>query len=104
MDISREYIIEKLLIKNDIVESREDSYKILQPQEGFLWLQKDKIRCIYFDHSEPDAMIKLLCEAGDLTPSMTDGFLFPDIDINKNKFARKVYVSFHAHLHYQGKY
>ena len=86
MDISREYIIEKLLIKNDIVESREESYKILQPQEGSLWLQKDKIRCIYFDHSEPDAMIKLLCEAGNLTPSMTDGFLFPDIDISKNKF------------------
>ena len=88
MDISRDYIIEKLLVKTDIIETRKDSYHILKPN-GDLWLQKEKIRCIYFDHNHPDAMIKLLCEASNLKPSMSDGFFMPEINLSEK--TKKVY-------------
>jgi len=90
MDISRDYIIEKLLVKNDIIETRQDSYRILKPN-GDLCLQKEKIRCIYFDHTHPDAMIKLLCEASNLKPSMSDGFFMPEIDLSEKTFDECAY-------------
>ncbi len=93
MEISQQNIIEKVFIKNDIIESRKDTYKILLPQ-GELALQKDKIRCIYFDHTESDALIKLLCETSNVTPSMvsiSDGFLLPDIDLSKRNFDEYAY-------------
>lgn len=90
MEISLTNIIEKTFIKKDIIESRKDSYHILIPN-GNLSLQKDKIRCIYFDHNEPDAMIKLLCDASNLKPSMSDGFLMPDIDLSEKNFDECAY-------------
>ena len=90
MDISRDYIIEKLLVKTDIIETRKDSYHILKPN-GDLWLQKEKIRCIYFDHTQPDAMIKLLCEASNLKPSMSDGFFMPEINLSEKTFDECAY-------------
>lgn len=89
-DISRDYIIEKTLVNNDIVESSKNSYRFLLPK-GDLWIQKDKIRCVYFDHNEPDAMIKLLCKASDLKPSMSDGFLMPDLDLSEKNFDECAY-------------
>lgn len=90
MEISPTSIIEKTLIKHDIVESRGNSYRLLAPK-GELSLQKGKIRCIYFDHNEPDAMIKLLCESSNLKPSMSDGFLMPDIDLAAKNFDDSAY-------------
>lgn len=91
MEISLTNIIEKVFVKNDILESRDNSYRILVPKSE-LMLQKDKIRCIYFDHTEPDAMIKLLCEASTLKPSMSDGFLMPDVDISEKNFDECAYT------------
>ena len=90
MEISVPNIIEKVFVKNDILETRNDSYRILVPKSS-LMLQKDKIRCIYFNHTEPDAMIKLLTEASDLKPSMSDGFLMPDVDLSGKDFDRYAY-------------
>ena len=58
-------------------------------------MQKDKIRCIYFDHSESDAMIKLLYEAGKITASMSEGFLMPDIDPYAKDFDEYAYSAGH---------
>lgn len=90
MEISSTSIIEKTLIKHDIVESKGNSYRLLMPK-GELSLQKGKIRCIYFDHNEPDAMINLLCDNCDLKPSMSDGFLLPDIDLAEKNFDDSAY-------------
>lgn len=90
VEISSASIIEKTLIKNDIIESKGNSYRILIPK-GELSLQKGKIRCIYFDHNEPDAMIKLLCESCDLRPSLSDGFLMPDINLSQKNFDDSAY-------------
>lgn len=90
MDISTGSIFEKLFIKKDLAESKGTSYRLLVPN-GELDLQKDKIRCIYFDHSESDAMIKLLYEAGKITASMSEGFLMPDIDPYAKDFDEYAY-------------
>lgn len=90
MEFSLTNIIEKVFVKKDILESRDNSYRILVPKSKLV-LQKDKIRCIYFDHTEPDAMIKLLCEASNLKPSMSDGFLMPDVDLSGKNFDEFAY-------------
>jgi Reverse transcriptase (RNA-dependent DNA polymerase). len=90
MEISVDNILKKTLVENKIVEPKtNDEYKVLV--SNGLKLQSSKIRCIYFDHNEPDALIKLLCEASNLKPSMSDGTLMPDIDISEKSFDEQAY-------------
>lgn len=85
MSISKDYILEKTFVITGIFESIDESYRIIS-QEKNLILQKNKIKCICFNHEESDTMLKLLCEASDMKPSMSDGFLLPDIDLSNRDF------------------
>lgn len=89
-NVTRDKIIEEILIQNNLVEADQESYRLLYPI-GKLCLQKDKVRCIYFDHSEPDAMINLLCKSSIIAPSMSDNFLMPDLDFSKKDFDNHAY-------------
>lgn len=87
-------ILHKILVKCGIIEPRgSKEYNILFPNTAphFLTLQSEKIRCIYFNHNEPDALIKLLCEASNIKASMSDGTLMPDIDFSEHSFDEHAY-------------
>ena len=88
-------ILHKTLVKTEIIEPKgQKEYNVLVPNNAphFLTLQKEKIKCIYFDHKEPDALIKLLCEASNIKGSMIDGTLMPDIDFAEHSFDEHAYT------------
>lgn len=71
-------ILHKTLVKCKIIEPKNlKEYNVLIPNTSphYLTLQSEKIRCIYFDHNEPDALIKSLCEASNIQASMSEGTL-----------------------------
>lgn len=87
-------ILHKTLVKCGIIEPKgSKEYNVLVPNTApyFLTLQSDKIRCIYFDHNEPDALIKLLCEASNIRASMSEGTLMPDIGFSERSFDEQAY-------------
>ena len=85
----RDSIIKEYLVDNNILKPEKNTY-VLVDSSGGLKLQKEKIRCIFFDHKESEAMIKLLCNEIDLTPSASD-YLLPDLDISKKEFYEAAY-------------
>lgn len=87
-------ILHKTLVKCGIIEPKgTKEYNVLVPntRPHRLTLQSDKIRCIYFDHNEPDALIKLLCEASNIKASMSEGTLMPDIVFSEHSFDEQAY-------------
>lgn len=87
-------ILHKTLVKCGIIEPKDSKeYNVLIPNTApcFLTLQSEKIRCIYFNHNEPDALIKLLCEASNIKASMSDGALMPDIGFSERSFDAQAY-------------
>lgn len=87
-------ILHKTLVKCEIIEPKDSKeYNVLIPNTAphFLTLQSEKIRCIYFDHNEPDALIKLLCEASNIKASMSEGTLMPDIGFSERSFDEQAY-------------
>lgn len=88
MTISIESILHESLVKNHIIKPiGSDEYQTISPAN--LVFQKEKMRCVYFDHTEPDAMIKLLCEANSTQPSGVE--LMPDINISQKSFDESAY-------------
>lgn len=93
MDINVASIMQEAFVKNGLLNLKSDTEYIMLIPKG-LSLQKDKIRCVYFDHLEPDAMIKLLCEVSNIKPSVNDGEyieFMPDIDISVRTFDECAY-------------
>lgn len=87
-------ILHKTLVKHDIIELKDSAeYNVLIPNTApnFLTLQRDKIRCIYFDHNEPDALLKLLCDASNIKASMSEGALMPDVGLSERSFDAQAY-------------
>lgn len=88
MTISVESILYESLVKNGIIKPiGNNEYQTIDPFG--LVFQKDKMRCIYFDHTEPDAMIKLLCETNTNTPSSVE--LMPDVNMSQKTFDESAY-------------
>lgn len=88
MTISVESILYESLVKNGIIKPiGNNEYQTIDPFG--LVFQKDKMRCIYFDHTEPDAMIKLLCETNNNTPSSVE--LMPDVNMSQKTFDESAY-------------
>ena len=88
MLISVESILHESLVKNNIIKPIGNSeYQTINPT-GLIF-QKNKMRCVYFDHTEPDAMIKLLCETNTNTPSGVE--LMPDVNISQRTFDESAY-------------
>lgn len=87
-------ILHKTLVKCKIIEPKNlKEYNVLIPNTSphYLTLQSEKIRCIYFDHNEPDALIKSLCEASNIQASMSEGTLMPDIGFSERSFDEQAY-------------
>lgn len=94
MELSVESILQNALENTGIIGPMDNNeYPTIIPKD--LKLQKNKIRCIYFDHLESDAMIKLLCEINNLKPSIEAGNLMPDlmpdIDLSEKSFDESAY-------------
>ena len=93
--IEIESILKESLIKKEILTHIDDeNYKILLPSgnsTGSMVLQKEKIKCVCFDHDEPDALIRLLNEAADIKASMSEGNLMPDIEFSEKSFHQQAY-------------
>lgn len=88
MTISVESILYESLVKNNIIKPiGNNEYQTINPF-GLIF-QKNKMRCIYFDHLESDAMIKLLCETNSNTPSSVE--LMPDVNISQRTFDESAY-------------
>ena len=93
-EVSVTSILYETLEVNGIIKPKTSgSYCLLFPDNSpnYLTLQSDKIRCIYFNHEEPDALIKLLCEASKIKPSMAEGSLMPDIGFAECSFDEQAY-------------
>ena len=87
-------ILSETLVKNGIISQKnEREYNIQIPRNGTnpLTLQSDKIRCIYLDHNEPDALLKLICEASEIKASMSENALMPDVVISEHSFDQHAY-------------
>ena len=88
MTISVDSFIYESLVKGNIIKTiGNDEYQTIAPAK--LILQKEKMRCVYFDHTEPDAMIKLLCDTTSSAPSGID--LMPDVNISQKSFDESAY-------------
>ena len=89
MKISVEGILNETLVKTSIIKAiGNEEYQTLIPAR--LTLQKDKVRCIVFDHRESEAMIKLLCETAIKNPSGVE--LMPDINDSQRTFDECAYT------------
>ena len=87
-------ILHETLVKKGIIEPKEsEEYNVLIPNTApnYLTLQGDKIRCLFFDHSEPDALIKLLSDASHINASMSEGSLMPDVGFSEQSFDEQAY-------------
>ena len=88
MEISIDIIVSEILEKNNVIEFIEEKeYQTVVP-EGLVF-QKDKMRCIYFDHTQSDAMIELLFKENNNSPSSIE--LMPDVDVSQNTFNESAY-------------
>lgn len=93
-ELSVTSILYETLVKHEIIKPKtRDEYNVLLPNKAphFLTLQSEKIKCIYFDHNEPDALIKLLCEASNIKASMSEGISMPDVDFSERSFDEQAY-------------
>lgn len=96
-EISIGSILDETLIRTEILKPKEkketQEYLVLIPDTApnYLTLQGNKIRCLYFDHNEPDALIHLLCEASNITASMNEGVQMPDIEFSERSFDEQAY-------------
>lgn len=89
MEPTVDSILHETLVKNNIIKPvGKNEYQTLIPTK--LPLQKDKVRCILFDHQESDAMIKLLCETTITKPSGIT--LMPDISDSQRTFDECAYT------------
>ena len=87
-------ILHETLVRKKIIKSKgSKEYSVLVPNTApnYLTLQADKIRCLYFDHNEPDALINLLCEASNIRASMSEGIQMPDIGFSERSFDEQAY-------------
>lgn len=87
-------ILYETLVRKGIIKPKgQKEYSVLIPNTtpNYLTLQSDKIRCLFFDHSEPDALLKLLCEASKIKASMSEGMLMPDIGSSERSFDKQAY-------------
>lgn len=87
-------ILHETLVRKEIIKPKnEKEYSVLFPRKAphCLTLQSEKIRCIYFNHNEPDALIKILCEASNIKASMSEGMLMPDVDFSERSFDEQAY-------------
>lgn len=89
LEITLDSILYETLVKNNIIKPVGDNeYQTIIPTK--LPLQKDKIRCIFFDHQESEAMLKLLCETATNKPSGIE--LMPDINNSQGSFDECAYT------------
>lgn len=87
-------ILHETLVRKEIIKpkgSKEYSVLIPNTAPNYLTLQANKIRCLYFDHNEPDALINLLCEASNIKASMSEGMQMPDIGFSERSFDEQAY-------------
>ena len=87
-------ILHETLVRKEIIKPKGiKEYSVLIPNTdpNYLTLQTDKIRCLYFDHNEPDALINLLCEASNIKASMSEGIQMPDIGSSERSFDEQAY-------------
>lgn len=87
-------ILHETLVRKEIIKpkgSKEYSVLIPNTAPNYLTLQANKIRCLYFDHNEPDALINLLCEASNIKVSMSEGMQMPDIGFSERSFDEQAY-------------
>lgn len=87
-------ILHEILVKREIIKpKKQKEYSVLIPNTApnYLTLQGDKIRCVYFNHREADALIKLLCEASHIKASMREGMRMPDIVFTERSFDEQAY-------------
>ena len=87
-------ILHETLVTKEIIKPKGiKEYSVLIPNTApnYLTLQADKIRCLYFDHNEPDALINLLCEASNIKASMSEGIQMPDIGSSERSFDEHAY-------------
>ena len=87
-------ILYETLVRKEIIKPKgSKEYSVLVPNTApnYLTLQADKIRCLYFDHNEPDALINLLCEASNIRASMSEGIQMPDIGFSERSFDEQAY-------------
>lgn len=87
-------ILHETLVRKEIIKPKgAKEYSVLIPNTApnYLTLQANKIRCLYFDHNEPDALINLLCEASNIKASMSEGIQMPDIGFSERSFDEQAY-------------
>lgn len=93
-EISQTGILYETLVRQGLISSKHGkSYRLLIPDIAphYLILQSNKIKCVSFDHTEPDALIKLLKEASHINASMSEGMLMPDVELSEKSFNLHAY-------------
>ena len=93
-EITLSGILSETLVNNGLIKPESGKkFRLLVPDiaPNYLFLQSSKIKCVFFDYTEPDALIKLLKEASHINASMSEGMLMPDIELSEKSFNLHAY-------------
>ena len=92
-EINVEDILTRALVNKGILKKGKGIYTVIVPNNPKhpLALQRGKIRCIYFDHKEPDVLIDLIWKECNIKASMHDATSEFDLEFSDQTFNEKAY-------------